>query len=99
MAARSERDYDQRRRDSQTRRIRSSARWQKIQRAILAAFPLCEDPFHQHGSTTIPAREVHHIQPLHLRPDLAFARSNLMALCARCHNRIERQTNESQDTL
>ena len=89
MAARSARDYDLRRKDDQTVRIRSSARWQKIRRAILAASPLCQDPFGQHASDTIPSREVHHIQPLYQRPDLAFARSNLMALCARCHNRIE----------
>lgn len=32
-----------------------------------------------------PATEVHHIQPRHVRPDLAFAPDNLMPLCKACH--------------
>lgn len=35
----------------------------------------------------VPAVTVHHIEPVELRPDLALVDSNLISLCAACHNR------------
>ena len=92
QVARSGRDYDARRKDAITVRIRSSGRWQKLRRAKQADNPLCEDPFHIHAraAATVPGTEIHHIIPIITRPDLAFSRANLMCLCSRCHNRIER---------
>ena len=33
------------------------------------------------------ALEVHHIQPVEIRPDLAFSMDNLVSLCHACHNK------------
>jgi predicted HNH restriction endonuclease len=40
---------------------------------------------------TRTAKQVHHRQGLAERPDLAFHRDNLQALCTACHARIERE--------
>jgi 5-methylcytosine-specific restriction endonuclease McrA len=55
-------------------------RWQVIRRAFLQRRPICE----MCGG---PATEVHHIQPL--AAGGGCEDDNLMALCKRCHNRIE----------
>lgn len=34
--------------------------------------------------------EVHHREPVRLRPDLAYNLENLVCLCPRCHSRITR---------
>lgn len=40
----------------------------------------------------IDGREVHHVNPLRERPDLALDERNLILLCAACHNRMEDRT-------
>jgi len=84
--------YDVQRRETdaalaEARRLRSSARWQKVRAWVLAESPLCGDPFGHHArfGETVLGAEVDHIVGLALRPDLAFERSNLMALCLQCH--------------
>ena len=74
-------------------KIRKSARWQKVRRQILADAPLCADPHGMHAreGITRTATQVHHVQGLATRPDLAFHSDNLQPLCTRCHARIERQ--------
>lgn len=91
------RRYDKARKDdpilSRNKRIRSSARWQKVARMIRTAHPLCQDPLgiHAQKSETVSSAEVHHIKGLSEAPELAFVHSNLMALCSACHAKIENQ--------
>jgi len=42
------------------------------------------------------ARDVHHVQPLELRPDLALELSNLMSLCRYCHERTKQRGKASR---
>ncbi len=65
------------------RRIRATARWRRLRVMKLARDPLCED-CRAHGRGE-PAVQVHHVEGLAERPDLAFAWSNLASLCTRCH--------------
>ena len=79
-------------------RIRSTARWKRVSRHKLALNPLCEDPHGDHGSNTRTAEQVHHVEGLATRPDLAFHLDNLMSVCVRCHAKIEAQVRkESSD--
>ena len=57
------------------------ARWQRLRLKVLVERPLCE-------TCGRPATEVHHRISIDERPDLAFDRDNLMALCASCHSRL-----------
>ena len=74
-------------------RIRSSGRWQKVARMIRARYPLCKDPFGTHAAKgeTVSSEQVHHIKGLSEAPELAFLPSNLMAVCCRCHAKLERK--------
>jgi len=74
-------------------RIRNSFRWRKVRKQFLADHPLCQDPHGEHhrAGVTRTATQVHHIAGLAERPDLAFHRENLMAVCNGCHARIERE--------
>ena len=80
-------EYDERRkRDpalAEARRIRSSTRWRKVRALKLARDPLCEDCL-EHGVTEA-ATQVHHVEGLVKRADLAFVLENLASLCATCH--------------
>ena len=78
-------------------RIRSSPRWRQVRKQMLADYPLCQDPHgeHQRAGVTRSATQVHHIQGLTTRPDLAFHRENLMAVCSGCHARLEREVRSS----
>jgi 5-methylcytosine-specific restriction enzyme A len=75
-------------------RIRSSARWKKVSRLKLSINPICEDPLGHHGSNTQTATQVHHIEAVAKRPELAFDLANLMAVCTYCHPRIEGLTKD-----
>jgi 5-methylcytosine-specific restriction endonuclease McrA len=68
---------------SRARRIRSSARWQKVRKTILGRRPICE------LCAKAISYEVHHKKAVATDPDLAFVSSNLAALCRRCHEKIE----------
>lgn len=43
--------------------------------------------------------EVHHVEPVRDRPDLAFALSNLTTLCPRCHVETERGSAPTADAI
>ncbi len=58
-------------------------RWRRFRRRVLAEEPLCR--LCASRNRWIAAAELHHVQPLHKRPDLAFARDNVMPLCRPCH--------------
>ena len=66
---------------------RRSARYQRLRKSHLQREPLCRECLAE-GRTTA-AREVHHIQGAHARPDLFFSDDNLMSLCVKHHRRIE----------
>ena len=89
------RQYDQRRKNdpklAQAAKLRNTARWRKVRLLKLSCNPLCEDPFSDHARTnhTQPAQQVHHIQGLVKRPDLAYELGNLQSVCTRCHAKLE----------
>lgn len=71
-------------------KLNRSARWRRFRERFLKVYPLCCDPFKTHATegVTVVADHVHHVQPLRVRPDLAFNRSNCRALCTKCHGRV-----------
>jgi 5-methylcytosine-specific restriction endonuclease McrA len=83
---------DTRRRDdpalAQAASTRNSSRWRKVRELFRAHNPWCVNPLGLHGDAVV-MQQVHHIQGLIHRPDLAFDLSNLAPLCTRCHRRIE----------
>lgn len=61
------------------RRGYGDAAWLRVRRVILAAQPVCP--------CGAPSREVDHIIPVAVRPDLRLELSNLRAFCKPCHSR------------
>jgi 5-methylcytosine-specific restriction protein A len=86
-------EYEARRRSdpalARAQRIRSSARWRKLRALKLARDPLCEDC--QTRGVLKAATQVHHVEGLAQRPDLAFVMKNLASLCTTCHAKREAQ--------
>ena len=82
-------------RDYQTRFKRSAKR-----KAILKRLPLCLDPFeiHRKDGVSMIAAQVHHIESLQRRPDLAYVLKNLAPLCTACHARIEAMEKKNNPT-
>lgn len=74
--------------DNEVRRFRSSVRWKKFRAWVLSGNPLCQGLCARTGIVKA-AEELHHIQPLRLRMDLALDESNVLSLCSSCHRRIE----------
>ena len=70
-------------------RFRSSAAWQKVRAVHVAQHPLCCDPFKVHGPFPAAVEDVHHVEGVAKRPDLALVGDNLRSLCRACHNRVE----------
>jgi len=75
--------------ESQARAIRRKSNWKRTSTLFRQQHPICADPFGDHGDRPVPSEQVHHVKPIEQRPDLAFTRSNLMALCADCHAKLE----------
>ena len=64
------------------------ADWVRLRNNYIKHNPLCE----QRGvGCTGAARIVHHILPVHVRPDLRLDRSNLQAVCDTCHRNIHEE--------
>ena len=57
---------------------------------------LCEDPFGEHKEErqVVVAKHSHHIVPVEKAPELAFERTNIMAVCEACHAKIEGTEND-----
>src|SRR5512134_1608810 len=76
-------DYERRRMADpalrEAERIRNTARWRKVRKLKLRQDPLCQDCI-EHDRVE-PATQVHHLEPLVRRPDLAFTMENLRSLC------------------
>lgn len=66
----------------------TTAIWQRIRRQVLAKFPVCSIC----GSDK--TRSVHHIIPYRISQDDGL--DNLVALCKRCHSKIERITQDCE---
>jgi len=64
-------------------------RWKDLQPVYLAANPLCERC--KERGFIKGAQLVHHKQSRRTNPELAYEWSNLMSLCIRCHNIIEKE--------
>lgn len=95
-------DYDRGKRAmtpalARAKRIRSSKRWQATRDGFIRRHPLCANPFRRHGPAEA-ATDVHHIQPLAVRPELAFDRGNLAPLCESCHNAVEALARQGKPT-
>ena len=92
-ASTAKRDYDRTRRAdtpelAAAARLRNSAAWQKLRAHFLAVHPICG------ACGKALARQVHHLEPVERRPDLALDWDNLVPVCTRCHgdcNARERQ--------
>ena len=76
--------YDQHLRDPAAKRFYDSAAWHRARAVRLAEYPVCE---RCRGAW---AAHVHHRIPLgRCTPVQRLEQSNLMAVCAPCHNVIE----------
>ena len=58
--------------------------WQRVRARKFARNPLCEQ-WEVEGKTTA-TQEVHHIVPISVDPSRRLDVSNLMSLCAACHD-------------
>lgn len=76
-------------------RLINTQRWRRIRAAVLETTPFCED-CRAAGRVSL-ATEVHHVIPLESVRDcrrmeeLAYDRSNLVALCQPCHKARHRE--------
>ena len=78
-------------RDPQVARIHQSSAWKRLSARWLRSFPLCADPFgwHKQDGRHEPSREVHHIVPLRVDPSKWADPDNLIAVCHKCHKRLD----------
>lgn len=73
----------------------NTQRWRRIRATVLESSPFCEDC--RAGGRVSLATEVHHVIPLESVRDarrmeeLAYDRSNLVALCQPCHKARHRE--------
>lgn len=70
--------------------------WARLRAAKLRADPYCEVRRYCHPGVSSLAREVDHIIPLYLRPDLRLAWSNLQSVCLPCHAAKTAQENRER---
>lgn len=61
----------------------TSPPWRRLRGLKLAEDPFCERCLER--GITVPAVDVHHIQEIALRPELALEYTNLESLCKTCH--------------
>ena len=65
------------------RRLRTTGPYRSMRRAFLAKNPLCR-PCGERGYT-VAAREIDHVVPVHVAPDLFWDQSNWQPICVECH--------------
>ncbi len=85
-------DYDHNRRvRGEGQRIRHSMQWRRFRTWYLNQHPICEDPFNTHAKVgeVVPAIQVHHKIGIVGNPELALSEDNCMAICTKCHARME----------
>ena len=64
---------------------RWSAKWKRLRTRVLRRYPRCEVV----GCEAL-SEQVHHVQRVTHRPDLAFTWSNLRAVCPACHPKADK---------
>jgi 5-methylcytosine-specific restriction enzyme A len=97
-----DRAYDQGRRKHEpalamAARIRSSPRWRRIRVASRHRWPICCDPFNT--ACRRPTDQINHIQPIELRPDLAYLESNHAPVCTACHAQVSAIERRRESTV
>jgi 5-methylcytosine-specific restriction enzyme A len=80
---------------SESVRFLNSTPWRKLRKLKLAKTPWCEQCERDQVPLSVPATDVDHIQPRHLRPDLNLMLSNLQSLCKSCHSKKTQQEQSS----
>ncbi|WP_225425366.1 HNH endonuclease signature motif containing protein [Apilactobacillus timberlakei] len=72
-----------------------SEEWHRFSRKIRHERPRCEMcvRMRQVGMNNLvnPSQDVHHIKKVRDYPELSFKRSNVMALCKKCHKKLTEQ--------
>lgn len=66
------------------------ADWRKLRTYILSQNPLCVCC--KENGRFVPAQDIHHIKKIRTHPELRLEPSNLMPVCKKCHNIIERHS-------
>lgn len=81
-------------------KIYNSSKWKQLRMAKLQESPLCEEC--KKNNIVTAAEHVHHCKSF-MRAnseiellDLAYDYSNLMSLCAECHNRLHREMKQKK---
>jgi 5-methylcytosine-specific restriction endonuclease McrA len=69
--------------------VHRSPAWTATSKRYREEHPICENPHGWHRDVR-PSTEVHHIVPI-AHGGAELDESNLMALCAKCHKRMERE--------
>ena len=88
VRAQHDRYYDNHQRDPEMRTFYGSQRWKDTRSTKIKRDPLCQ-PCEAKGRTE-PAAHVHHIKKARTHPGLRHTASNLLSVCTRCHDEIER---------
>lgn len=73
--------------------LRNSAAWQRLRSAFLARHPICGI------CRSALAQQVHHLEPVGKRPDLALDWDNLAPVCSACHARCNASERSGSETL
>ena len=79
-------EYDQTRRNPESKRFYGSSAWQRLRVAKLAETPWCESCMTR-GDLT-PAHLVHHTVEIDEDSSLACEPTNLESMCRSCHSRL-----------
>jgi 5-methylcytosine-specific restriction protein A len=82
--------YEDRRRNDESVRLRRGSNWRKVSLLVRRQQPLCVDPLNLHAGFPVPAAQVHHVESADARPDLIFSMENLASVCIKCHAEVER---------
>ena len=87
-------------RNTDAKRFRGSPRWKTVRKLARSRMPFCVDPFgvHETLGRVEWTEDIHHIQSVTSRPDLACAMDNLAGLCRMCHARISGMERAGHDT-
>lgn len=84
--------YDTHIRKSDRVKIYNSRKWKQVRQVALLRDNLMCIPCAKNGNDVL-ATEVHHIQYLEHRPDLAYSLDNLISICRTCHMNIHAKDN------
>lgn len=69
------------------RKVENTARWKRLSKSVRRENPLCEDCLAEGKKAPELSTDVDHVIDVEVRPDLAFEKSNLRALCTSHHSK------------